>query len=177
MTTPSTHDARTIFFHWACAALIIVLWGLGQTIDWFPKDTPRIMARSTHIALGALLAVLLVARLQWRRSGANHLPPAIDGTLGRVATGVHHLLYVLTAAAVVIGIAAVWIRGDNLFNLVQIASIAPDDKVLRRNVVGIHEWLANGLLILAALHAISALWHHFVVKDDVLKRMLACGRK
>ena len=86
MTTPSTHDARTIFFHWACAALIIVLWGLGQTIDWFPKDTPRIMARSAHIALGALLAVLLVARLQWRRSGANHLPPAIDGTMGRVAT-------------------------------------------------------------------------------------------
>ncbi len=59
----------------------------------------------------------------------------------------------------------------------EIPSIAPDDKVLRHNVVETHEWLANGLLILAALHAVSALWHHFVVKDDVLKRMLACGRK
>ena len=177
MNTPSTYDARTIFFHWACAALIIVLWGLGQTIDWFPKDTPRIMARSAHITLGALLAVLLVARLQWRRSGAVHLPPAIDGIMGRFATGVHHLLYTLTAAVLVVGVTAVWIRGDNLFSLVQIPSIAPDDKVLRHNVVEIHQWLANGLLILAALHAVSALWHHFVVKDDVLKRMLACGRK
>ena len=104
MNTPSTYDARTIFFHWACAALIIVLWGLGQTIDWFPKDTPRIMARSAHITLGALLAVLLVARLQWRRSGAVHLPPAIDGIMGRFATGVHHLLYLLLVVMVLVGL-------------------------------------------------------------------------
>ena len=177
MTIPSTLDARTIFFHWACAVLILVLWALGQTIDWFPADTPRVMARSAHIALGAILAVLLLARLQWRRNGAARLPPAIGGALGRVATGVHHLLYVLTTAAVVVGIAAVWIRGDNLFNLVQITSIAPGDKLLRHNIVEIHEWLANGLLALALLHALSALWHHFVVKDDVLKRMLARRQK
>jgi cytochrome b561 len=36
----------------------------------------------------------------------------------------------------------------------------------------VHEWLANGLLAVAALHAAAALWHHFVRRDDVLTRML-----
>ena len=176
MNPSTTHDPRTIFFHWACAALILALWGLGQTIDFFPKETPRIMARSTHIALGVLLALLLAARLQWRLHGATRLPPAIDGAAGRLATAAHHLLYVLTVATVVAGLAAVWIRGDNLFNLVQIPSIAPGNKSLRSNAVGLHEWLANGLLILAVLHAISALWHHLVLRDGVLRRMLGSAR-
>jgi cytochrome b561 len=33
-------------------------------------------------------------------------------------------------------------------------------------------YVANGLLILAGLHALAALVHHFLLKDNVLRRML-----
>ena len=48
------YDRRTIRMHWISAALVIALWCLGQTIDWFPRGTPRSLARSVHIALKAL---------------------------------------------------------------------------------------------------------------------------
>ncbi len=73
---------------------------------------------------------------------------------------------------VIVGLSATWIRGDNIFNLFQIPAFDPGNKELRKQVVDIHELLANSLLILAILHGMIAMWHHWIKKDDVLKRML-----
>ena len=48
----------------------------------------------------------------------------------------------------------------------------PADRAFARNLKGIHEWLAHGLMALAALHAAAALVHHWVFKDGTLARML-----
>jgi cytochrome b561 len=69
------------------------------------------------------------------------------------------------------GLAAVWIRGDNLFELFAVPAFDPGNKELRRNAVQLHEWLANGLLAAAALHLFAALWHHWKLKDGLLNRM------
>lgn len=174
---PTTYDSRAIFFHWLAAALILLLWGMGETIDWFPRGDPRMFARSAHIALGVVLALVLAARIHWRVTGARRLPPAESGARGRAAVGMHHLLYLLMTVIVVLGIAAVWIRGDNLFNLYKVPSIAPGNKALREAVVDLHETVANALLVLALLHAAMALWHHAVVKDGVLARMWPALKK
>ena len=171
MMTQQTYDQKTIRLHWISAALIMTLWVLGQTIDWFPKVDPRVMARSAHICLGAILALVLIRRIVWRRTRGVKLPQAIPGLMGRLAIGVHHLLYLLLTCTVAIGIAAVWIRGDNLFNLFTVPAFDPANQALRHNVVELHGLLANALLILAGLHALAALWHHFVLKDGTLKRM------
>ena len=83
MNAPFLHyGRRTIVLHWLTAALVVSLWILGQTIDWFPKGNPGVFARSTHISLGAALALVLVARINWRFGGrAMHLPPAGLGWL------------------------------------------------------------------------------------------------
>ncbi|MFZ6760389.1 cytochrome b [Undibacterium sp. Ji50W] len=167
-----TYDKRTIILHWLSALLVMVLWIAGQTIDFFPTGTPRITVRSLHISFGVLLTVTLFARILWRRSGGSKLPPADAGALGKLAIGVHYLLYALMLAVVVIGIAAVWIRGDNLFNLFTVPAFDPANKALRHNVVELHGLLANILLGLAAFHAAAALWHSLVKKDGVLRRML-----
>ncbi|HZV93879.1 MAG TPA: cytochrome b/b6 domain-containing protein, partial [Caldimonas sp.] len=118
MNTAVLHyDRRTIVLHWTTAALVVALWALGQTIDWFPKGTPRIFARSTHISLGVALAFVLVARIVWRLGArAVHLPPAGLGWLDRLATLTHWLLYVLLVATVALGITNAWVRGDTIFN-------------------------------------------------------------
>jgi len=59
-----------------------------------------------------------------------------------------------------------------LFGLGEIASPWVKDKALEHSAKEIHEWLANGLIVLAALHASAALAHHFRLRDGVLKRML-----
>jgi cytochrome b561 len=157
--------------HWISAALVMVLWLLGQSIDLFPKGTPRITVRSLHITLGIFLGVVLLVRLLWRRSGGAKLPVADPGFLGRLAVAVHHLLYALLAAGVLAGIAYVWIRGDTLFNWFSVPAFDPGNKALRESAGEVHELLANLLLIVAGLHALAAVWHHRVLKDGVLRRM------
>jgi cytochrome b561 len=172
MTSIKTYDHKTIYYHWISAALILGLWFIGQNIDSFSKGDPRVIVRSIHITLGIILAVIFALRLKWKAQGGVKLPQATPGMLGKLAIGVHHLLYLLLGLTLVVGIAAVWIRGDNIFNLFHIPPFDPTDAQLREEVVDIHEFLANSLLVLAAGHALMAIWHHKIMKDGVLKRML-----
>lgn len=165
------YDSRTVTLHWISAALVLALWILGQVVDLLPKGTPRITVRGLHIAMGVVLGVVLVARIVWRRAGGATLPPADAGFLGKIAVGVHHLLYVLLLACVVAGLAYVWIRGDTVFNWFTVPAFDPGNKLLRQNAGELHEFLANTLLIVAGLHAAAAVWHHRVLKDSVLRRM------
>ena len=62
--------------------------------------------------------------------------------------------------------------GDSMFNLFSIPSFAPRDRALRRQINGCHELVANTILVLAGIRALAALAHHYVWKDEVLRRML-----
>lgn len=166
------YDTRTIVLHWLSAALVAGLWLAGQSIDFFPKGAPRVTVRSLHIVAGLLLAVVLVLRLAWRRNGGVKLAPADSGLAGKLAVGAHHFLYLLMAAVVLAGIANVWVRGDTLFNLFTVPAFDPAKRGGNSVVGELHELGANALLIVAGLHAAAAVWHHRVLKDGVLRRML-----
>jgi cytochrome b561 len=166
----AAYDRETVVLHWLTVALVVAAWLLAQFIDDFPRGTPRTLARSVHVTLGVVLAVVLARRLLWRRGGGARLEPE-PGWRGRAAVLMHYALYALLGLVVIAGVANVWIRGDDLFGVVRLPSFAPDDKPLRETVGSVHEWIANALLILAALHAATALWHHWVLKDGVLRRM------
>lgn len=166
------YDATTIRLHWISAATVLLLWTIGQTIDYFPRGTPRIGARSAHILIGATFAVLLIRRLVWRTRGGTRLPAATQGVLGAVARYGHWVLYLAMLATVALGIANAWIRGDNIAGLFKIPSLAPGDKQLRELVEDLHGTSATVLLVLAAVHASIALIHRFWLHDRVLQRML-----
>jgi cytochrome b561 len=169
---PLRYDSRSILLHWLTAALVATLWSLGQTIDWFPKGDLQIAARSLHIVLGVALALVLVCRLLWRLGDGTQLPPAGAGWLDKVAALTHKLLYVLLVATVTLGLANAWVRGDTLFGLLTIPAFDPGNKGLRTTIQDWHGLAANVLLFVALGHAAAGLLHHFVLKDDVLRRML-----
>lgn len=56
--------------------------------------------------------------------------------------------------------------------LVAIPKLLPGHAQLRPTIESLHKFLANALVIVAALHALAALLHHFRLQDDVLRRML-----
>jgi cytochrome b561 len=170
LPTTDTYDARTITLHWISALLVLALWVAGQCIDSFPRGDPRTAVRSLHILAGVLLAAVLAARIVWRFGGGVRLAAA-PGRAGQAAVAMQHAMLGLLALIVVIGLASVWIRGDAIFNWFTVPSLAPDNKALRHNVVELHGFLADTLLVIAGLHAAAALWHHHVLKDGVLRRM------
>ena len=169
--TLNSYDSTTRWLHWGSALFIVMLFGLGLGIDWVPRGEPKIMVRSVHIALGALLALLLVYRVLWRRRFGVQLDPVHEGRQATAVQFFHALLYVIMVAMVSSGIVAVWFRGVNMFDLFTIAPFDPSNKPMRRLLVNIHEIIAYVLMGLAGLHALFALWHHYRLKDRVMQRM------
>jgi cytochrome b561 len=169
---PASYDPLSIFLHWLTAALVVIVWTLGQTLDFFPKGAPKIDARSMHIVLGASLALVLLVRLSWRASAGRSLPPADSGWLGGVAKLVHYGLYALLAVTLMLGIFNAWQRGDVLFNLYTIPKLVPGDRALQRTLGWLHADFADAVLIVAGVHAAAALAHHYLLRDSVLRRML-----
>ena len=170
------YDRASIVFHWLTAALVLLLWLMAQSEALLPREWRHGMW-SLHITTGAALVLIYCARLLWLMSSATR-PVSINAGVLRLAEQITHgLLYALLSAALVLGIVNVAARGWDLFGLVQIPGFAPDDRALRRSINGWHELAANALLILAAVHALAALYHQFVRGDGLLRRMWFARRK
>lgn len=172
LAAPARYDGVSILLHWITAALVVMLWTLGQTIDWFPKGAPKIDARSTHFLLGVILGLVLLARVAWRASAGRSLPLSDSGWIGIMAKAVHYGLYIILAATVVLGIFNAWQRGDVVFNVFTIPKLVPGDLALKHTLEELHGDFADVVLIVAGLHAAAALVHHYLLRDSVLRRML-----
>ncbi len=166
------YDRISIVLHWTTAGLVLLLWGIAQIVDFFPKGEPKIAMRSLHIMLGATLGIVLLTRAAWRIGWGRRLPSNDTGIMLHSAKAMHWTLYVLVAATVVLGVANAWVRGDTITGLFTIPQLAPGDKALKQLVEGLHGTFANAILIAAGLHAAVALLHHFALHDGVLRRML-----
>lgn len=117
-----------------------------------------------------------MVRLLWRL--ADPPPPPEPTVLGkwldRAGRLAHYALYALLIAAPVAGIVLQFARGEplQLFELFEIASPWSANRTFARTVKEAHEVLSNGLVIFAAFHAAAALFHHWVLRDRTLLRML-----
>lgn len=170
-----TYDRRTIHLHWLTALLVLTLWCLAQVIDYFPAGLPRISIRSTHILLGAALVFILARRIHWRLGPGRRLPLAPPAALGRLALAVHWLLYAGLLSVLLLGLANAWKRGDSIYGLFSLPKLLPADQKLKGAIEHWHKYAANALMLLALLHALAGLIHHFVLRDGILRRMLAHG--
>jgi cytochrome b561 len=161
--------------HWITALLVGAAWTLGTFGEDLPKGEVRELGELIHIYAGELIAMLLIVRIGWRLIDP---PPPVEPTpLGRwgdlAAKTAHLALYALLAAVVAFGVATNFAQGDalSLLGLFDVASPWTKDKNFAHDIKEIHEALANALVILATIHAGSALVHHFVFGDRTLRRM------
>lgn len=162
--------------HWLTAIAVFTAFGVTYLEDLFARGTPeRAAVWWTHISVGLLLIALVAMRIPVRIFGRN--PPASTQISRPVAIAshiVHGLLYLVLIATLAVGVYLAFLRGSavSFFSLFTIPSPIAVNRDLAKQVVEVHETLANALVILALLHAAAAVLHHVVLKDDVLKRML-----
>jgi cytochrome b561 len=162
--------------HWSVVALVALAWTLGTFDDVFPRGPARAGALYAHISAGLAVIVFVVMRLIWR---IGDPPPRAERTplgawMDRAGQFAHYALYVLLIAVPVAGIVVQFARGDALpvFGLFEITSPWLADRGFARTAKEIHEILANALVILAGLHAVAALIHHWIFRDRTLVKML-----
>jgi cytochrome b561 len=170
------YDRVAIGLHWTIALLILAAFLLGLTVDEFPKSWDGAVV-NTHTLLGLAVLALSLARLAWR---LGHKPPPLLKSGGHLAQlfakAAHRLLYLLMLAVPLIGVPTLLYRGRGIdFGLFAIDPVLPRTPEMFGPLTEIHELSAYALLLLAAGHALAALYHHLVLRDRTLTRMLPQG--
>lgn len=85
----------------------------------------------------------------------------------------HVLLYVLFLALPVLGVLTLAYGGKEWVLLGwQVPQFVTPDPALRRIIKSTHETLANTGYFIIGGHALAALYHHYLRKDDTLRRMM-----
>lgn len=177
--SPTSYSPAQKWLHWLIFLLVVGLYGITYVEGFFQRGDPRrAMVWWFHISFGLMFATLVLVRLGVRLSaGAPDLPASMTIGERRLAHLGHAALYALLVAIPAVGVVLTWMRGDALtfFSLFTIPSPLATDREAARTVKEVHELGANLILALAALHALAALWHHYVRRDEVLRRMLPNG--
>jgi cytochrome b561 len=174
----TTYDGVSIALHWVTALLVIVNFALAQTWDWFGRPT-RALMEDTHMSLGVLLTAVIVARLVWRWLPGHELSSLQAGWVRLASKGTHYLLYTLLVAEAALGFSFRWGAGRPMafFGTGIAPMIGEIARPLRRELREFHEWIGWAIIVLALIHALAALYHHYVLKDRVLVRMLPGGAR
>jgi len=176
MVRPTSYSPSQKFLHWALFVLVIGLYLLPYAEGLFPRGDPgREWVWWLHISLGLLLAAFVLARVVFRVTVSVPEPEADTKPWeARLAGLAHGLLYLLLIALPIAGIVLTWARGDRLsfFGAFTIPAPFGADRAFAHQVQDIHGLLADAIIIVAAFHAAAALWHHFIRRDGVLRRML-----
>lgn len=172
------YDDVAVALHWATAILVVVLFLLGVTWDYFPDLMTKQM-QSLHISLGVALTAVVVGRIVWQLVPGHHLPPIVGGLVQLASRGVHYLLYALLVAQACLGFGWRWAQGHavSFFGLFAIPGpYGALDRPTRHLIGEVHEYIAWGIVIIAFGHALAALYHHYKLHDRVLGRMLPAVR-
>ena len=199
--TQNQYTKTAIVFHWLIAIAIFAMFGLGWFMADIPKDqpkamsfdlfnlgvytwnmatemTPRTFYFNLHKSVGITILGLVAFRLFWR---ITHRPPALLDTLTtiekKIATGGHHLLYLLMFAlpitGLVMAINSKFEYGVKWFGISLMNGL--DNKAIRESFVDVHEVVGITMLVVIGIHVLGALKHKFIDKDGTMSRMSLCG--
>lgn len=164
----------SIGLHWLTAILIIGLSVVGLIMTELPNSPLKLQVYALHKSFGLTVLALTLLRLAWRFAAGTpaELPGSRLQTLA--AKAVHGLMYFLLLAMPLSGWLFNSAAGFPLrwFNLVQLPKLFTGYNPALKDLA--HELYETGFYLLAALllvHAGAALFHHYVLKDDTLKRM------
>lgn len=172
--TPRSYGWGFILIHWLMALAIIGLYPLGLYIDSLSYyDAAYRTMPHIHKGIGMLVLFALAFRLIWRV--LNRIPAALPqpAPLARLTHTVHLLLYLLMLIALVSGymISTADGRPIDVFGWFSVPAFASTLNNQEDLAGMVHWYSTTALMVLAALHALAALKHHFVDKDATLKRI------
>jgi cytochrome b561 len=178
--TEQSYGAVAKFLHWAIVILIIAQYVIIESAEDLPDGLEKLQIVSNHKSLGMLVFLLALARIGWRIVNRGKPAPVPMPDWQRIAAAAGHgVLYLLILAMPLSG----WAMSSSanypvtLFGWFQFPALVAPDPGLHEALEEVHEVLFNVIVAVATAHAAAALYHHFVLKDDSLRRMLPFARR
>lgn len=172
---PARYGAVAQSLHWLTAVLVLAafIYGLGGSEERVYAAS-RDFDRQLHETLGLSVLALLVLRIIWRAFDTRPPGPGVSRSMDLAARIIQGALYTLLAAVPLTAIAGAWLQGHpiTLLTGVEIAPWFAESHTIGSWTSELHTWLGDAIIWLAGVHAFAGLFHHYVLKDDVLRTML-----
>ena len=173
--TSTAYGLVAVVLHWSMALILFALFGVGLYMtDLGYYDSLYHIAPWWHKSFGLLVLSLLIFRLFWKMVNPKPRPlEAHKPWEKKIASISHRLLYVLTIIVGCSGYLISTSKGDGVeffgwFDVPSVLTITPEYTDLAGDV---HFYLAWALVLLAGAHALAALKHHYIDRDDTLNNM------
>ncbi|MEO7128570.1 MAG: cytochrome b [Rhodoferax sp.] len=169
------YNAASIGLHWLMLVLIVAVYFCMDVHDFFPKGSATRQGLKTwHYMLGLSVFVLVWLRLLAR---VGTTTPAVEPALPRwqehAAKLMHVALYVFMIGMPLFGWLTLSAQGKDIpFFGLTLPALLTEDKALGKQIKNIHETIATVGYFLIGLHAAAALFHHYIQRDNTLRRML-----
>lgn len=161
-------------FHWLLFLMLTFSVIAGNFLASMPKGAEKLEAAGMHKSFGAVILMLIFARFFWRL--INVIPkdetntPDMQKSLAHV---MHWALYALMFAQPISGILMTQSAGYpiSFFGLFEFPALLEKDKSLAEFFRSTHGAIWIILVVAVFGHVSAALHHHFIKKDNILKRM------
>jgi len=167
--------ART--FHWLTAGLVLTSLPIGISMANLdlggPVEDPMY---HIHRSIGAVVLVLTIGRLIYRLSHpAPPLPAGMPAWQQATALATHWGVYALLIVEPVVGCIATsaYLAPVLFFWLFDLPPIWREDRPFSEAMFVVHRSMGIFIAALICVHIAAALYHHFILRDGVLKRMVS----
>lgn len=173
--TKSAGYTRTaVSLHWLLAGLIISAFALGWVMTELAISPMKVRMYNWHKWLGVTVLGLAAVRALWRLT--HPAPPllAMPAWQQKAAHMLHGALYVWLFALPLSGWAYSNATGYPVvyLGLWRLPDLVARDKALAGQLLQLHEILGWFMFAMTLAHLAAALKHHFVDRDETLRRML-----
>jgi cytochrome b561 len=174
-TRTDHYPGTSKLLHWLVAICVLTTAPVAITMTLMGNGPTQDMLYNFHKSLGVLILVLMILRLINRLAvGAPIADPGIEPWQQTVSAVVHTSLYVLLLAMPVVGYIANSAYGapTPFFGLFNLPTIVEKNDALATQLFAVHRWVGWLVILIVLMHIGAALYHTFIRRDDVLKRML-----
>ena len=174
----SRYSTVSIALHWLMLVLLALVYACIEFRGIFPKGSGgRTLMVELHFMLGLTVFVLVWVRLLARSLGrAPEIFPASPHWQTTLARLMHWALYIFMIFTPILGWLVTSAKGNQvMFYGVDLPMPIAENKDLAKQLQGWHELGATIGYWLIGLHAVAALYHHYVVGDNTLLRMMPKG--
>ena len=173
---PAAYSRAQRRLHWWVAGLIVAVYLAMELRGMFARGSlPRTLMMQSHFWMGLGVFALATWRLALRRRLAvPPITPAPAAWVAAVSTLMHWALYAFFLAMPVLGLLTLWTGGRSLMlpGGAMLPSPLAEDEALHEALEQVHTTIGEAFYYVIALHVLAAAYHHFVRRDDTLRRML-----
>jgi cytochrome b561 len=159
----SRYSTVSITLHWLMLVLLALVYACIEFRGIFPKGSGgRALIVESHFMLGLTVFVLV-----WLRFPAS---PKWQTTLAKL---MHWALYIFMIAMPILGWLVTSAKGNQvMFYGFDLPLLVSENKELAKQIQGWHELGGTIGYWLIGLHAVAGIYHHYVVRDNTLLRMM-----